>query len=179
MSETLSLSEAEINIGQVTNWLDNVSETGEVKDVNPEIVKGALEAYGANFEIGPEAKESLGKYSNKGKKRGIEAVWGKVRFGEYKEWAEKWADRYKEETGISLPALRSSGIKTSGMRHFLGELTAFAAGEMSFDDLRRYWEARLLNGKLWQEKRLGERRKIKVPTKQEPILLASIPPGFA
>jgi len=158
MSETVSLSGAEIKIGEVTNWLNNLSETGEVKDINPEIIKGALEACGADFEIGPEAKESLGKYSNIGKKRGIEAVWGEERFGKYKEWAGKWADRYEKETGISLPALKLSGIKTSGMRHFLGELTAFAAGEMGFDDLKRYWEVRLLNGKLWHEGRMREKR---------------------
>ena len=175
--ESYALFEKSTCLKLVDRWINRLNEKGEVRRIPRIAVRIALEGCGANFKLTEEEKESLAQYTNKAKARGMRRVWGKW-FAEYKKWGDKWIENYEEKTDQQLPALKASGKKTSGIRQFLGELTAFAAGEMSFIDLKEYWEARLLNGKLWEEGRREDRVRVQVPTKKEPILLASIPPGF-
>lgn len=170
----------------VGSWIAQISENGTVGEIDHGLLKEVLESFGANFEVGEDARKSLGKYTNKGKAEGLVAVWGGNVVADYKEWAKRFVEEFEnKESSRPLPKLvlksdpgSSSGSKTSGMLQFFGELTAFAAGVMSFEDFKKYTEGRALNGHLWQEKKGDERVRIKVPTADEPILLASFPPGF-
>lgn len=157
-------------------WLQALAETGVVNEVGQSLVRTVLEFYGANFDLESEARASLREYTNKGKAPGLQAVWGS-KFNDFKAWTRTYVEQY-EATGKTLPALKPSGRKNSGMIQFFGELTSFAAGELTFDDFKRYTEARILNGRLWEEGKKDERVRVKVPTSEKPILLSSIPPGF-
>jgi len=169
---------SEQKIAIVGAWLSQIENTGEVSSIDVDVLKGALEELGANFEITEEAKDSLGSYTNKDKALGMTSVWGDT-FEAYKDWTEDYVSEYESEHNFRLPALKKSKSKTSGMRHFLGELTAFAAGEMSFEDYKKFTEARLLNGLKWAEGKPEERVRVQIPGKTGTgTMIASIPPMF-
>src|SRR3989344_4040708 len=68
-------------------WIKNLCENGEVSDIDPQAVRGVLESCGANFEaLSDIERESLRKYSNKGKSLGLKAVWGEEKMGIFKNW---------------------------------------------------------------------------------------------
>lgn len=161
------------------DWVKNISEHQEVKEIATDILKDTFESFGANFEITEEEKESLGGYSEKQKAEGMHAVWGE-KFKEYKNWIKEYILDYETRTGKILPELKPSGRKNSGMIQFLGELTSYAAGEIDFDTFQKYVETRAKNGLAWEENRKGDRIRIKVPTsdKEEGILPSSFPPEF-
>lgn len=164
-------------ISIVEDWIHTISHERRVEEIDIVVLGDVLKEFGANFEDS-EKLRPLSKYSNKAKRSGLDAVWGSDRVDAYKEWVKQWLEKYEAETGKPLPALKKSGIKISGMMHVLGELTALAAGEMPFADYKKYTEARALNGWLWQQGRKKDRVPVKVPTKDEPILLSSFPPSF-
>lgn len=169
--------EAPTEITHLEDWARTLAEESLVAPISQETVAKALEALGANFEIGESQRESLSKYTEGGKIKGLRAVWG----GEYEDYLKFvgiYVKRYEATQGKVLPALRPSGRKNSGMIQFFGEITAYAAGAMSFEDLKLYLEARAKNGRAWAEGRKEDRVRIKVPTKDEPILLSSFPPEF-
>lgn len=168
----------EKRIAAVDSWIKSISQEGTVDEIDKGLLRSVLKRFGANFEIGEEEGESLSKYTNKGKRSGLDAVWGKSFIDSYKKWVKQYIQNYEAQEGNILPALQTSGRKDSGMLQFLGELTSFAAGQLWYEDFKRYTEARALNGRLWQEGRKGERVKAEVPTFKKPILLASFPPGF-
>ncbi|MBI2010221.1 MAG: hypothetical protein HYS86_03550 [Candidatus Chisholmbacteria bacterium] len=161
---------------EVSFWLHALAETGVVNEIDPSLVRTVLESYGANFDLESEAQDSLRQYTNKDKAPGLRMVWGS-KFDDFKAWTLTYVEQY-ETPGKTLPALKPSGRKNSGMIQFFGELTSLAAGELSFEDFKRYTEARIRNGRLWEGGKKGERVKVKVPTSENPILLSSVPPGF-
>ncbi|MFV1917379.1 MAG: hypothetical protein ACC618_02795 [Patescibacteria group bacterium] len=183
------MTEAEVElsveekIAVVDSWVESLSnydENGnvEIAELDRGIIKDVLQEFGADFEIQkkPELK-ALWKYTNKGRRKGMNAAWGKGRMGSYNYWTSQWVDVYEMQSGKKLPALKPSGIKTAGPRHFLGELTAYAA-KLPFELYSTYLQARLKNGWLWNEERKDERIKVMLPTDDQPKLLASIPPSF-
>ena len=94
--------------------------------------RSSLEMLGANFEK-QEASTLLADYSSLGKREGLDLVWGKTRVDEYRKWIKNYVKTYEETPGnLLLPALKPSGIKTSGMMQFLGEITAYTTGAIIF-----------------------------------------------
>lgn len=140
----------EERLAEVTDWIKAMGETDKVGDIDPETVKGVLEGMGAVTEISEEAKKSLAKYSNKGKRPGLDAVWGNDRVDAYKEWAKLvFIPEYEKKTGRELHTLwdpqklEYDTTKHSGMMQFLGELTAFAYGQMPMSEYKRLTERRI------------------------------------
>lgn len=169
----------EERVAAVDSWIATISQEDRVEQIQPQLLQGVLEHFGANFEMGEEELRQLGEYTNKARAEAMRSVWG-GRYGYYIEWTERLVEEY-ESKGQNLPGLggRYKGqVKNSGMKQFFGQLTALAAGELSFEDFKRYTEARALNGRLWQEGRKDERVRVKVPTRVEPIRPSSFPPGF-
>src|SRR5260221_12206064 len=117
-------TEQEISI--VTNWIKDIGILGKVVELDTMLLRSVLSEYGANFEFREELN-SLTKYSNLGKRPGLDAVWGKENIDAYKKWIKEYISTYEKETGTELPVLEETNIKTSGMMQFLGELTAYAA----------------------------------------------------
>jgi len=132
----------------LTAWVDKITSEGKVEEIDPDLLRSVLEEFGANFESKPEL-ESLSKYSNLGKRPGLDAVWGSTRIEEYRHWVEQYVLDYEQKTGRPLPVLEGTRVKTSGMKQFFGELTALAAGKMHFEKYKRLTEDRARKGKEW------------------------------
>lgn len=165
-------------------WFRDLDLVGEVRNLPHELLRGYLEQLGANFE-NEEAFSSLEAYGNKSRRGGMDIVWGRERTQQYQSWCREWVAQYETQEGnVRLPRLVKkdgnlrSYSETSGMLQFFGQLTAYAAGVLDFYDFARFTEARLHNGKMWQEGRKNERIRVQVPTDENPKLLSSIPPGF-
>lgn len=185
MTEGKELSTVEEKVAVVDSWVTEISNSGHVGEIEPLLLREILENFGANFEIGEGARRSLGEYTTEGKKDGMRAVWGETAVKTIQQLSRELVGEFEQTLNHPLPKLGTSKDESEeifkkgmGMRAFLGDITAFAAGSMSFEDFRKYTEARALNGRLWQEGRKEERVKIEVPTADKPILLASFPPGF-
>ena len=147
----------------VDSWIAKISGEGIVgEEVTPEILRTVLEQYSADFEPKPELG-ALAKYSNLNKRPGLDAVWGKTNVDAFKTWAkEVCVLKYEQKYGHELPTLYDrktntfDNIKHSGMMQFLGELTAFAADKISFEDYKRLTENRARKGKEWQDRKAGD-----------------------
>lgn len=153
MSENSTERPFEENLAEVRNWIGKIGEEGKVTDINPDLVKGVLEELGANTEVSEETKKSLARYSSFGKRPGLNAIWGEQKVGAYKEWVKtEFIPQYEKKVGKELHTLWDpktetfDNIKHSGMMQFLGELTAFAEGVMSFEDYKRLTEDRIRKG---------------------------------
>ncbi len=139
-------------------WIKNLCENSKVSDIDPQVVKGVLESCGANFEtLSDVERESLRKYSNKGKSLGLRAVWGEKKVRMFKSWViQEYIPYAEKRAGREMHTLWDSKTKTfdtikhSGMMQFLGEITAFAAGEMPVAEYRRLTEDRIRKGKKWE-----------------------------
>lgn len=179
MKDTGPQKDVKIEEAIVNEWINKFSQEGIVDQLDPKILKPVMEYCGANFEIGEDALalHGLREYSNAAKAESMRAVWGE-KYDQYKNWTKEYIAKYESSTGDTLPELKPSGVKNSGMVQFFGELTSYAAGQIDFTTLKIYQEARAKNGKLWAEDRKDERTKIIVPTSKEPILPSSFPPGF-
>lgn len=159
--------------------LIDFAKTGKLPEdaVDQAHFKDLLLTFGAEEEISEIARKSLGKYTNKGKADGLREVWGE-RFEQVKRFIEAFIADYEVRTDITLPVLKPSGVKFSGMRAYFGEVTAYAYGAMRWADFKRYSEARWHNGAMWEQGRKDERVRVSVPTSSKPILLSSFPPDF-
>lgn len=177
MTEITQTESVEIKISAFDVWIDKVSAEGKVENLDPGLLRDVLENCGANFEIG-EAIVDLSEYTNKAKAETMRLVWENGKYDDFKKWVEEWADNYEVTSKTVLPKLEKSGSKTSGMIQFFGQLTSYAAGQISFVDFKLYTETRALNGRLWQEGRKNERIRVRVPTSADPIRLSSFPSGF-
>jgi len=177
-----------IEQAMVFDWVANISEKQEVGEMPREILKEVEKSFGANFEIGEVAKESLKGYSEKQVFEGMKEVWGE-KYEEYKKWInEDFIPNYEKQIGKELPALVKqkdstsltlpSGRKDSGMKQFLIVLTRKAAGTISDEDFKSDIETRIKNGVAWSEGRKDDRVRIKVPTAEKPILIGSFPKEF-
>lgn len=187
MAERIANSESiEQKQATVDEWIRGISERQEVGEMKLKILREVLESYGAHFEnLNEKGKESLRGYSEKDRGPGVRQVWGNDFVDSYKEWAEGSLEDCESKTGVQWPMLenkehpeKSTHRKVSGVNQFLFELTAFASGETSFEDYKRYMEARVKNGVAWVEGRKEERIKIKLPMDEKPKLVSSIPKEF-
>lgn len=156
------------DLEKFNKWMKNLSENGKVDDIDPLVVRGVLESCGADFEITESDRESLRDYRNSHKRRGLDAVWGKAKVDTFKTWAkEEYIPYIEKKAGREIRTLWDKAkqvnddVKTSGMMQFLGEITAFAAGEMSMSKYRRLTEDRIKKGKEWQ---YGDREKEHIPS---------------
>lgn len=159
-------------------WLIEVQSTGIVRELPVQVIREALEHFGARLED-ETLRDVLGAYTNKAKADALRHVWSEQWFSDYKSWLDMWIIDYEQKPdNRELPRLKESGSKKSGMIQFLGELTAYAFGALDFEEFKRFTEARLRNGKAWQEDRPEERIRVQIPGASIPKLLSSIPPGF-
>src|SRR5512141_982271 len=147
----------EQDLEKFNKWLKNLTENGKVEQIEPEVVRGVLESCGANFsELTEGDRESLGRYSNKNKRAGLNAVWGKDKVDMFKRWTvEEYIPYIEMVAGRELHTLYDRATdtydktKNSGMVQFLGEITAYAAGELSFEKYQKRTENRIKKGKEW------------------------------
>lgn len=166
----------QVDLNIVSAYISDVEEDGFAKTIPQDVLKAALIALGAK-EPDESALKSLSKYSNASKADGMRVVWSED-FSIYKKWAKAYVSEYEARQGISLPALKPSGIKTSGLIAFFGELTAYAFGAIDWETFEKYSNARRFNGDMWEQGRKEERIRVEVPTSEKPILLSSYPPEF-
>lgn len=142
------------------NWIDSLCKTDEVGDIEPMLIRGVLERMGANFEISEEAKKSLKQPTNKYRRSGLDAVWGKARVDDFKNWiTEKYIPETEKRVGWERPTLYDKKTKTydnnkhSGPMQFFGRLTSFAAEQISFAVFKEDVEYRIKKGKKWEQER--------------------------
>lgn len=159
----------EEKLALVGGWIETIASEDRVDEIESGLLREVLVEFGANLEERPEL-ESLSKYSNKAKRPGLDAVWGRTRVDEYSHWVQQYVLDYEQKTGKPLPVLEGTDVKTSGMKQFLGELTAFAMSKMTFEDYKRLTEDRARKGRLWQQRDPNE------PIK--PSAHSSFPPEF-
>ena len=152
----------EERLAEADGWIQNITDKGVVGEIDPMLLRGVLVEMGADFEPKPEL-EALSKYTNSGKRSGLNAVWGKGRVDAYKKWVQEvYIPQYEQQVGRELPTLFDPETKTyddvkySGMMQFLGELTAYAAGKKTFADYKRLTENRVRKGKRWKEEGIRE-----------------------
>ncbi len=168
MTENL---EFEKNRIAVDDWIAKLSKEGVVGEMEPALLRGVLESYGANFEISEEAEESLVKFSNRDRRLGLDAVWGKEKIDAYRKWLkEDFVPGYEAKTGKELPVLENTKTKTSGGLKFFSDMIVFAAGLMDPGDYKRITERRAEKGRLWQNR---DPKEPYAPTKY-----SSFPPEF-
>lgn len=176
MENRVNSPERELTI--FNRWIGNLCEKGKAGEVDPQLLRSVLEPMGADFSKLTEVeKMALRKYSNKGKRQGLDAVWGKEKVDTFKNWviteyipyAEKKAHR-KMHTFYDRQTDTYDSVKHSGMMQFLGELTAFAAGQMPKERYTRLTEDRARKGRLWDEGYTSEA--------YDPTDHSSFPPDF-
>ena len=146
----------------------------EITEIDTMLLRNVLGEYGAKFNLEKEGYQKLSQPTNKFRRSGMDAVWGAVFMDNYNLWTVQWANEY-EKTGRKLPKLDISGNRTSGMRHLLGEITAYAAGKLSFDDFKEKMDARIVNGFTYA-KGLGKTATTFLP--EDKRFPGSIPPYF-
>lgn len=152
----------------------------EMAPIEQELLQEVLTHFGADFEAhdSPERTEALKKLkqsTNKWRRPGMDAVWGEGYMSNYNRWTETYADEYEEQTGKKLPRLEISKTRVSGMRHWLGELTAYAAGAITFEQYQERSGARLRNG---YARATGGKLEEATFLADEKRFPGSIPPGF-
>ncbi len=153
MTEKIESNLIERKIALFDSWISKLSKEGLVEEIDQAVVREVLEIVGANFEISESARLSLTRFRNLDRRQGMDSVWGRERIAGYRKWLLKYIKSYEEKTGKPLPVLEDSDTKTSGGLKFFTDLTAFAAGLMSFDDYKRITERRAEKGRLWQARR--------------------------
>ena len=170
----------EEKIVQVDAWLTSFDlvARGEIEfqGIEAGLLREVLIHFGAEFDSKKEGMSKLKQTTNKWRRAGMDAVWGKGRMDDFNEWTNKWADAYEEATNRKLPKLDESGSRVSGMRHWLGELTAYAADAITFEQYRERQEIRLRNGYARSAGAPVEEASFLADSKKFP---GSIPPGFA
>ena len=149
-------SETEALLLEVENWFESLPKvadgTEKLELLEPNQLQTYLTFYGADFEArdNSERQEILKKLkqsTNEPRRPGMDAVWGQQYIDNFNKWTTNWANKFEEITGKRLPRLEKSKNRTSGMRHFLGELTAYAGGYMPLTDFRKRLTVRLQNGR--------------------------------
>lgn len=139
-------------------WNQGISERHEIGFIKPEVLRNVLEIdFGANFENLSEAgKSGLAMYSERKRTLGAEEVWGKTLI-RYDAWTSEFAEQYENEPGNKLAKMinvadlkneerKASESKNVGMKSYLRDITAYAAGVLSFDNLKLILGARAENG---------------------------------
>lgn len=162
-------------------WNQGISERHEIGFIKPEVLRSVLETdCGANFENLSEAgKLGLAMYNEGKRSLGAEEVWGET-LVRYDAWTTEYAEQYESEPGKKLAKMvnvadlknedrKPSKSKNVGMKSYLRDITAYAAGVLSFDNLKLILGTRAENGFIGamtaEEK--GDRKKIVIEWDRE------------
>jgi hypothetical protein len=160
MTENPELNTIEKKTAVVDNWINKVTTEGIVEEIDSLLIREVLENFGANFEVSEQARVSLGKRWDKGRRLGIDAVWGQDKVKEYRIWLKDYIEDYEKRTGKRLPFIPAGAegkpTKTAGGFKFFTDLTVFAGGYMSFEKYKSLTEERASKGRIWQTKKEGE-----------------------
>lgn len=170
----------EQDLVEVGDWLNRIDEQGVVGTIDQVMLNRTLESLHGLMKIDGEEERSLKAYTNVTSRHGMNAVWGTERYDNFVSFCNDWISKYESVPGnIELPKLEKSGRKNAGMKEFFHELTAYAYGVLDKETFVLYTEARIKNGKLWQEGKKDERVKLETPISDgEKVRIASLPPGF-
>src|SRR5258706_5134353 len=95
----------------VNNWINNLSETGKLAEMDPMLLRSVLFEYGAKFEISDEEKSSLSKFNNVDRRKGMDAVWGNKQIKDYRIWLKHWVEDFETKTNKPLPVLEGTETK--------------------------------------------------------------------
>lgn len=168
---------------ELMDWFKKVGEMkpedGDemIPDIDKQLVKGMLVDLGANFEISEEAMKPLSQPTNKYRRPGLDAVWGKDKVDAFKAWIiEEFIPGCELRSGRELHTLYDSETQTydnnnhSGMMQFFGELTSYASGKMTVEKYKSKSRVRITKG-IKQE--YGD-----VPKPYIPKGISSFPPEF-
>lgn len=170
----------EEKIAVVDSWVASFEEVAkgnaEIHEIEPQLLRDVLTYFGAEFDPGKEGYSKLRQSTNKWRRPGMNAVWGEDYMSRYNRWTNDWAEKYEERTGKNLPKLQKSGSKVSGMRHWFGELTSYAAEQITFVKYKEKEEIRLYNGYARATGKVLDEATFLADNKGFP---GSIPPGFA
>lgn len=160
----------EEKIEAVGGWIQEISEHEIVGEMDTKLLREVLEEFGADFSEKP-GMETLSKKYNLGRRPGMNAVWGVARMDAFNKWTTEYVLYYEAKTGRPLPVIENTETKTSGMRQFLGELTALASDHITPEEYLKKTGIRARKGKDWQERDISQPY---IPTDH-----SSFPPGYA
>ena len=167
----------EQRMSAVNMWINKLSTEGKVGDMDPQLLRSVLEDMGVKKEISEQGKAYLGNYRNYYKWPGLCEVWGREDMVSFRKWAKKeFVPAYENKIGKELPTLWDPKTQTydtnkhSGMMQFLGELTAFAEGQLPLSEYRRLTEDRFQKGQKFEN---ADPNKPYKPSKH-----AAFPPEF-
>jgi hypothetical protein len=170
---TTNIETIEQKQAMVAEWINKISETQKVKEIPAGILREVLESYGANFEnLSEENQKNISMYSEKKRAKAMKEVWGE-KFEDYKSWVDVYVEDYKKNNeGKSLPKMintpdlineerEASGKQNMGMISFFSDITAYASGNLKFEDFRLFLETRAENGALGEmsNEEKGDRKK--------------------
>jgi len=180
----------EQNFAQMDAWIASIVQKGEVAPIDKAVVKVVLECCGADFDIEEKERKKFKKekYSNQQRSSAMKAVWGD-KYKEYRKYCKEFAEDYEQRTGKKLPHIKFKKTgnvdKTSGMRQFIQQITAYAATseeEFGMADLVTRLSAQAQNG-IMREKGITKKKllvTITIPGYNDEISFApaSFPPEF-
>lgn len=161
----------------VEAWAEEISRNHEVKEIKPGILKDVLVDCGADFDnLSVEGSRGLSMYNEGKRTLGAEEIWGEI-LTTYDNWTEDCVPKYESELGKPMAKMinvanlvnedrKASESKNVGMKSFLRDITAYAAGSLSFDDLKLILEARAENGFIGAMTK-EEKERIKAETGEE------------
>lgn len=179
----------------VSTWLDLYLQNEANTELNNIELKTLFEFCGATDKIDPELRKKFESkhYGNASRSEAIEAVWG-GKYKEYRKFCNEYVKEYEKTTGKELPKVKITvGVKdgdppkftkTSGMKGFFADLTAYAFAEHDsdypFETLDKVTRARLNNGKAREDGTKTERFRIKIEgyNKNKEFESAGFPPDF-
>ena len=154
MTEKLRKTDIEEKKAIVVEWITEFTESdkiveidNKIEEIDVAVLREVLIHCGADFEQDPETLMLLGEYTNRAKRPGLDAVWGKEIVDGFWSQIDLFIEEHEIKTGIELPKLEGSGHKFSGMRQFFGEITALASGQLDLRTFVNYSATRIFNGR--------------------------------
>jgi hypothetical protein len=160
MAERQITPETEQAIAIVDEWVNNLTEHSVVKELDRGVLRTALEACGAHFELEDSERERLSRthYASSTRRKTISKIWGD-KYDEFVSWTKDYIANSEQE-GDKVAKLENTKIKHLGHTGFLEELTTYAATDdesYSFVDFYLRMTARAQNG--YVRYVLGEKKK--------------------
>ena len=163
------------------SWFMSMGLRGEVMPIDPDVLDRVIDHFGGNLEISPEGEQKLSKYGLKEVRQGMKEVWGGERLDSFNSFLSSWIAQYNKSHNRRLPESTDTftGEAGLGMRRFFLEFTQLAYGLIDQDTFKQRTDAALLNGKLWVERKDGERVSLtNSASPVEPKKVLEIAPGF-
>ena len=169
MTERQITPETEQAIAIVDEWIMYLSEHHAAKELDRGVLRTALEACGASFELEDSERERLSRnhYDLNKRRPAVKKIW-EGKYEEFTRWTDEYIEKFENDRSIKVPAMKS-GKKHLGFTGLLEELTAYAATDdesYSAGDFETRITARAWNGHMRYDRGLpGKefRMYIKVP----------------